>query len=687
MSAQYMVFSQPKQTDQFRTIKILVYTALLIVPLAFFHPAYNSIKGLTLLFLVLSSCLVFAVKGLAFNRADGLRILPFVFFLFTGLASILGNSHWRQGLETCSLEIAFLGFYLVAGRALVERDAWGRAAFLAIIPAGIIAGIGILQWFRVLPVPLDRYGQEDLASLFGLSNYASDYLVVIAPLAFWGLFLGNKNKITALFVTFLILVYVIFSQNRTAWMALGISFPICAVIFLSKLVSGKISWKWFDFRVWGTLAIISGIILIIIFTRPGAAVFSRMGSVSHFQEASIAYRLNLWEACLKLFQKHPVRGVGIGGLENSVPTVWNQDLENMAVSEGLATQKAHNYYLQVLAERGVPGALGLFWLLFSVGYYLWRRFSSAENAEEFFWLLGIAGGLIAGLIGSVFGFVLQSPASGMVFWFLAALLSRGQTREDNLKTGPFSRILIWIFVIVSGLLFCQYARYVVGGTFELRGLEAVIRNQKDQALREYDRALRAYPYLPLSLERRAQIRLESGGGLESVVNDLKKSQEILPNQVRTRELLSLALARRGQYPEAASELEQALGLLKSPGQRRMILVRLTGYYLLGDDLPRARERGREAVELNPNDPAGQFYFGLANLFSGQLDPARAGLEAAVRLDPNSAWSWYYLGSLYFQSGQEKPGQKAWQRSQALDSGMKKYLDRNHPRTPDWLLIK
>ena len=119
----------------------------------------------------------------------------------------------------------------------------------------------------------------------------------------------------------------------------------------------------------------------------------------------------------------------------------------------------------------------------------------------------------------------------------------------------------------------------------------------------------------------------------------------------------------------------------------MILVRLTGYYLLGDDLPRACERGREAVELNPNDPAGQFYFGLANLFSGQLDPARAGLEAAVRLDPNSAWSWYYLGSLYFQSGQEKLGQKAWQRSQALDSGMKKYLDRSHPRTPDWLSIK
>lgn len=682
-----MVSNCQPQVGPLKTIKILVYTALLIVPLAFFHPAYNSIKGLLLLSLVFLCGLVFALKGPAFRRADGLRILPFIFFALTGLVSILGTSHWRQGLEACSLEFAFLGFYLVAGRALAERDAGSRAAFLAIIPAGIVAGIGILQWSGVLPVPLDRYGREDLASLFGLSNYASDYLLVIAPLAFWGLFLGNRKKIPALLVTFLIAVYVIFSQNRTAWVALGLSFSICAVIFLWKVLSGKISWKWSDARVGGTLVIISGLLLIMIFTRPGAAVVSRIGSVSNFSEASIAYRLNLWEACLELFQKHPVRGVGIGGLENSVPTVWNRDLENMAVSAGLATQKAHNFYLQVLAERGVPGALGLFWLLFSVGYFLWRRFRSAENAEEFFWLLGIAGGLLAGLIGSVFGFVLQSPASGMAFWFLAALLSRGQPREDDGKPGMFSRILIWVFVIFSGLLLWQYTRYVAGGTFELRGLEAVIRNQKDQALHEYDRALRVYPYLPISLERRARIRLESGGDLEEVINDLKKSQEILPHQARTGELLAQVLARQGRYREAARELEQALELLKSPEQRRRILPRLTGFYLQGSDLLRARERGREAVELNPDDPAGQFYFGLANLFSGQLDPARAGLEAAVRLEPNSAWSWYYLGSLYFQSGQEEEGRTAWQRSQALDSGMKKYLDHDHPRTPDWLLLK
>ncbi|MDD5224023.1 MAG: O-antigen ligase family protein [bacterium] len=683
-----MVSNCHPQVGPLKTIKILVYTALLIVPLVFFHPAYNSIKGLILLFLVFLCVAVFALKGPAFSRSDGFRILPFIFFTMTGLVSILGTSSWRQGLEACSLEFAFLGFYLAAGRVLAERDAADKAAFLAIIPAGIVAGIGILQWIRVLPVPLDRYGQEDLSSLFGLSNYASDYLAVIAPLAFWGLFLGNRKKIPALLVTFLIVAYVIFSQNRTAWVALGLSFAVCAVIFLSKaLFTRKIAWKWSDSRVWGTLAIIAGILLIIIFTRPGAAVVSRIGSVSNFQEASIAYRLNLWEACLKLFQKHPVRGVGIGGLENSVPTVWNRELENMAVSAGLATQKAHNYYLQVLAERGVPGALGLLWLLFSVGYFLWRRFRSAENAEEFFWLLGIAGGLLAGLIGSVFGFVLQSPASGMVFWFLAALLSSGRPCGDDLKPGLFSRVLIWVFVAFCGLLLWQYTRYVAGGAFELRGLEAVISGQKDQALREYDRALRAYPDLPISLERRAQIRLESGGDLALAATDLKKSLEILPRQVGTRELLSQVLARRGQYPEAASELEQALGLLKSPEQRGRILARLTGYYLLGGDLPRAMERGRETVELNPDDPAGQFYFGLANLFSGRLEPARAGLLAAVRLEPNSAWSWYYLGSLYFQSGQEEEGRKAWQRSQALDSGMKKYLDRNHPRTPDWLHLK
>lgn len=682
-----MVSNCPPQVESKSAIKYLIFSALLIVPLAFFHPAYNSIKGVTLLFFVFFSLLIFAVKGLNFIRSDWLRILPFVFFCLSGPVSVLGNSNWFRGLEIISLEFAFLGFYLIAGRILADQSSREKAAFLAIIPAGIIAGVGILQWFRVLPVPLDRYGEEDLASLFGISNYASDYLAVIIPLAFGGLLLGNVKKTPALIVTLLGLIYVILCRNRTAWVALGFSFLVCAVLIAGRIISRKISLKWSDPRVASILVILIGVFLVISFSGLGNSVLSRMRSVAHFQEASVAYRINLWEACFKLFREHPVRGVGVGNLETSVPEVWNQDLENTVVSNGLATQKAHNFYLQVLAERGLLGALGLLWILFSVGYSLRQGFRSAKNDGEFFWLLGITGGLLGGLVGSIFSFGLQSPASGMAFWFLAALISRFPRGEIKVQPEVATRILPWVFVLAAGFPLFWYGRFSLAGIYELKGLEALVRNQKDQAREEYSRALRIYPYLPLSLERRAEIQLEAGGRLDPVIGDLKKSLEILPNQVSTRELLARVFARQGRYQDAVLELEKTLALLKSAQQRRDVLSRLTGYALLGGDLSQSLDYGRKAVALNPGDASAHFYLGLAGFFSGQPDPARVELEEAVRLDPNSAWSWYYLGSVYFKLGREEPGKRAWSRAQALDPGIKKYTDRNHPQNPDWLLLK
>lgn len=669
------------------TVNYLVFSALLIVPLAFFHPAYNSIKGVTLLVFVFFSLLFFAAQGLHFLRSDWFRVLPFVFFWLSGPVSVLGNSNWFRGLETISLEFAFLGFYLIAGRALADKNSRERAAFLAIIPAGIIAGVGILQWFRVLPVPLDRYGEEDLASLFGISNYASDYLVVIIPLALGGLLLGNIKKTPALIVTLLGLTYVILCRNRTAWVALGAAFLVCAVFLAGRIISRKISLRWSDSRVASILVIFTGVFLVIFFSGLGTSVLSRMRSVAHFQEASIAYRLNLWESCLKLFQEHPVRGVGAGNLETSVPEVWNHDLENAVVSDGLATQKAHNFFLQVLAERGLPGALGLLWILFSVGYSLRQGFRSVKNDDEFFWLLGITGGLLGGLVDSIFSFGLQGPASGMAFWFLAALIFRDPRGEVKAQPGAGTRILPWVFVLAAGFPLFWYGRFTLAGMYELKGLEALIRNQKDQAREEYNRALRIYPYLPLSLERRAEIQLEAGGRLDSVISDLKKSLAILPNQVSTRELLARVFARQGRNQDAVLELEKTLVLLNSPEQRRDVLSRLTGYALLGGDLSKSLDYGRKAVALNPGDASAHFYLGLAGFFSGQPDPARVELEEAVRLDPNSAWSWYYLGSVYFKLGREEPGKRAWSRAQALDPGIKKYTDREHPRNPDWLLLK
>lgn len=89
---------------------------------------------------------------------------------------------------------------------------------------------------------------------------------------------------------------------------------------------------------------------------------NRVRSLINFSETSNARRLEIWAASWQSIKKHPLLGVGIGNF----PVVVGEDL-----ARAKAGSSAHNLYLQIAAELGIPAliaALYFLWLLFRQCY-------------------------------------------------------------------------------------------------------------------------------------------------------------------------------------------------------------------------------------------------------------------------------------------------------------------------------
>lgn len=681
-SAQHVVGKMAGSQLSGRVLTYVIYISILFVPLVFFHPSYNTIKGTALLLGTFIGWLVLG-KGKRIGIGNVWYIvIPFLAFWVSGLISLPGTISWIRGLERISLGFGMFSFYFLVRAGLPHRREQEYAARLVLIPAGIIALIGFLQLARIAPLPLDRYGQPDPASVMGLSNFASEFMMILIPLAFFGFAMRKRFQLPALIAGTLCIVYVAISQNRTAWVSLGASF-LAGLLLLGYRLFFRKQWSGVqDRRIIVPLAVFAGIgALVIVLTASPPALVARARSIFHFGDASIQYRLNLWSSCWQLFREHPIRGIGVGNLEAEVPTVWNSELEHMALSQGLATQRAHNIFLEVLAERGMIGLAALLWLLATVAYTLWRKLRAQKEPGDFFWYLGISAGVFAGFVGSCFSFPLQSPASGMAFWLLVAVVSPSEKPSDNETVpGKYSKLIPLACIGISGFSLFWFGRFALAETFELRALEQVQRGNHRAAVASYSRALEMYPYLPVARQRRASFFIGQGN-YDAAIADLEKTLSILPHSIGAREQLASLLARGGHYSRAMAELAHVLPLLHSPGQRGRVMIRATGFSILSKEYSKAHEYGREAVRLNPSDPAAHFYFGLASLLAGEVIPARKSFEESVRLRPDSAWSWYYLGIAYAQGKDKELSREAFRRAVALDGRMKAYTDRDRWLSP------
>jgi O-antigen ligase len=128
-------------------------------------------------------------------------------------------------------------------------------------------------------------------------------------------------------------------------------------------------------------------------------------------EESAAIRLDLWDHALKLFEEHPVIGIGFGGFEFTMP-------------QGVRWKDTHNYYLKMLAEEGIVGFGLLLITLFMAFRSGWKLLNEGKSRFEKGLGLGFTGCVLACASTNLFGDRWSYYEMGSYFWIFWGLVDR-----------------------------------------------------------------------------------------------------------------------------------------------------------------------------------------------------------------------------------------------------------------------
>lgn len=146
------------------------------------------------------------------------------------------------------------------------------------------------------------------------------------------------------------------------------------------------------------------------------------------EESFLVSRGWIWRDTLTMIREHFGTGVGLGAFETTFPIYSSGD-------GSLQIGQAHNDYLQLVAEAGVPGAILLLWFL---GIVLSQAFHGMQAKDPLMaaLALGCGGSVVGMMVHSIFDFNLQLPSHALLLMLLTGVLSRVNVPEASPAVVP-----------------------------------------------------------------------------------------------------------------------------------------------------------------------------------------------------------------------------------------------------------
>ena len=276
--------------------------------------------------------------------------------------------------------------------------------------------------------------EQRLTGTFKMPNDLGAYLALSLPFVM-GYFVVSfqflrkrKNEIWIIFVLGAIVAVMTtnlaLTLTRAAWVSVTIA-TACIGFYIvvktmSKFQSVRDRWK----RV-----LIGALIIVIL----GVSVFlmpqhikSRFQTMIEQPAGFIGERPQWWRTSLELIRKYPLTGIGLGRFRyeyqlNGPPEQYN------------IPYHAHNIYLHIAVEHGIPSLFLFLWML----VIIWRRvfaIRSAVDTENDFWRMGAfiggSGFLISALIYGLADNILHQRTV-LLFWFIIGIIFYIQIHKDE----------------------------------------------------------------------------------------------------------------------------------------------------------------------------------------------------------------------------------------------------------------
>jgi len=258
--------------------------------------------------------------------------------------------------------------------------------------------------------------EERLNALFGDKyQFFGPTLAMLSPLLFE--YARRRWPVWAWGASFaLVLGAVMISGMRAGWMALGI------VVFVYFLLMFRKDNR--DLRRATVITPVLALAVIVMSYLVSPTVQERVSrtlTIAQGSESSVDYalswRLPIFKASMRMYRENPVNGIGVRAFPVAYPDYAPADDYHLVHSEGgMRATHAHNIVLEVMADTGTIGLLGLI-LGFVLLWRAWRGMLPANRQEAFPCALALA--LILFPLNS--HFAIYGTYTSSLIWMLMGL--------------------------------------------------------------------------------------------------------------------------------------------------------------------------------------------------------------------------------------------------------------------------
>ena len=390
--------------------EIGVISIFFAIPFLGFLP-HPSFLVLGLVIFVSFSTFIKLIRGkrsIKMELVDWSVLAFMVVMLGGGIVSVdFSSSLYYSGMFVALM----LGYFLVT--TLIRSEIMVRRCVGSIIISSV--GVGLLGIYQKISgqtliywTDVEMFGEGGgrVTSTFENPNVLGEYLIMCIPIAI-ALFLvykGFGKRIGSLATIVALVLALVFSMSRGAWLGCMIALLIFMIIYSRKTL----------------VAFLFGLLLLPFapIVIPDS-VMQRFTSIGNMNDSSTFYRVKIWEGCLEMIRDHWAHGIGVG--KEAFLKIYP-----IYARSAISAPHAHNLYMQITIETGIVGLVLFVAFIFILiqnafsFYHLCGRYSKECKRLKLYSGAALCG-VISILIQGMTDYVWFNYRVFLMFWMLAGL--------------------------------------------------------------------------------------------------------------------------------------------------------------------------------------------------------------------------------------------------------------------------